>query len=158
MSTEPGTRDPQWDVVLRPHRTAYLAYGIAAVIAIAGIVVGVLSKVAGTGAYYRPADQVSLAGLALIIAAAVLLLTRPRLRVGAAGVAVRNLLGYRLIPWNEVVDVSFPKGARWARVDIAHYEYVPVLAIQSFDRERAVAAMETVRTLMARYRPDITQP
>ena len=46
MSTEPGARDPQWDIVLRPHRTAYLAYGIAAVIAIAGIVVGVLSKVA----------------------------------------------------------------------------------------------------------------
>ena len=43
-------------------------------------------------------------------------------------------------------------------MDIAHYEYVPVLAIQSFDRERAVAAMETVRTLMVRYRPDVTQP
>ena len=53
--------------------------------------------------------------------------------------------------------MSFPKGARWARVDIAHYEYVPVLAIQSFDRV-AVAAMETVRTLMVRYRPDVTQP
>ena len=157
MSTEPGALDQQWDVVLRPRRTAYLAYAVAFVIATAGVIVGVLSKVAGTGAYYRPADQVSLAGLAIIIAAAVLLLTRPRLRVGPAGLAVRNLLGYRLIPWAEVVDVSFPKKARWARVDIAHYEYVPVLAIQSFDREHAVTAMETVRTLMARYRPDISR-
>ena len=152
MSTDPGR---QWDVVIRPRRTASLAYAVAFVIAAAGITVGVLSKVAGTGAYYRPADQVALAGLALVIAAAVLLLARPRLRVGPAGIAVRNLLGERLIPWNEVVDVSFPK--RWARVDIADYEYVPVLAIQSFDRERAVAAMETVRTLMARYRPDISR-
>ena len=152
MSTDPGG---QWDVVIRPRRTAFLAYAVAFVISAAGIIVGVLSKVAGTGAYYRPADQVALTGLALVIAAAVLLLARPRLRVGPAGIAVRNLLGERLIPWNEVVDVSFPK--RWARVDIAHYEYVPVLAIQSFDRERAVAAMETVRTLMARYRPDISR-
>ena len=67
------------------------------------------------------------------------------------------MLGYRLIPWDEVVDVSFPPGARWARVDIADYEYVPILAIQSVDRERAVAAMDTVRALMARYRPDVNQ-
>ena len=67
---------------------------------------------------------------------------------------------YLNIPFDTAISpsYSFPKGARWARVDIAHYEYVPVLAIQSFDRERAVAAMETVRTLMVRYRPDVTQP
>jgi len=93
-----------------------------------------------------------MAGLAAVLAGAVLLLIRPRLRVGAMGLAVRNVLGYRLIPWDEVVDVSFPLGKRWARVDLAYNEYVPVLAIQSFDRERAVAAMDTVRELMDRYR------
>jgi hypothetical protein len=37
-------------------------------------------------------------------------------------------------------------------VDLAFNEYVPALAIQSFDGERAVAAMDTVRELMNRYR------
>lgn len=154
MSTDSGH---QWDVVLRPRLTAYFAYAAAFVIAAAGITVGLLLKIRSTGAYFRTADQVSMAVLGLILAAAILLLARPRLRVGPAGIGVRNVLGYRLIPWDEVVDVSFPTGARWARVDIADYEYVPILAIQSVDRERAVAAMDTVRALMARYRPDVTQ-
>jgi hypothetical protein len=51
-----------------------------------------------------------------------------------------------------VVDVSFPIGARWARVDLPDDEYVPVMAIQSVDKERAVDAMDTVRALVAQYR------
>jgi len=31
------------------------------------------------------------------------------------------------------------------------------MAIQAVDKGRAVAAMDTVRTLMARYRPDVNQ-
>ena len=93
-----------------------------------------------------------MAGLAAALAGGVLLLTRPRLKAGAAGLAVRNVLGYRLIPWDQVIDVSFPPGKRWARVDLEHNEYIPVLAIQSLDQERAVAAMDTVRGLMSRYR------
>jgi hypothetical protein len=85
----------------------------------------------------------------------VLLFARPALRVGAAGVSVRNLLTYRLIPWGDVVDVSFPQGARWARVDLPDDEYVPVMAIQAVDKDRAVEAMDTVRSLLARYRPDL---
>jgi hypothetical protein len=37
-------------------------------------------------------------------------------------------------------------------VDLEFNEYVPVLAIQTLDRERAVAAMDMVRELMTRYR------
>jgi hypothetical protein len=58
----------------------------------------------------------------------------------------------RLIPWSEVVDIYFPRGKRWPRVELAAYEYVPVLAIQSADGVRAVAAMDTLRELMDRYR------
>lgn len=145
--------DGHWDVVLRPRLLPFLAYATAAVIAAAGVTFGLLLTVGSTGAVLRPADQVAIASLGIILAAAVLLLTRPRLRIGPAGLDVRNVLGYRLIPWSDVVDVSFHAKARWARVDLAADEYVPVLAIQSVDRDRAVAAMQTVRTLMARYRP-----
>jgi len=144
-----------WDLEVRPHLTPYFAYGAAAVILAAHVTVGVLLKIASTGVIFQTADQVAIALLGAVIAGVVLLFARPRLRVGASGVAVRNLLGYRLIPWSEVVGVSFPVGARWARVDLPDDEYVPVLAIQAVDKNRAVDAMDRVRDLVVRYRPDI---
>ena len=143
--------DEGWEVTVRPRLMPLVAWIVAALIAVAGIVVAIFNDRA-SGAYLRPADQVAMAGLALVIAGAVLLLTRPRLKIGPAGLAVRNVLGYRVIPWHEVVDISFPPGKRWARVDLDYDEYVPVVAVQSADRERAVAAMDTARGLMERYR------
>ncbi len=149
MTTDPDAGG--WEVTLRPRLMPLVACIVAAVIAVAGIVVAILNDRA-SGAYLRPADQVAMAGLALVIAGAVLLLTRPRLKIGPAGLAVRNVLGYRVIPWQEVVDISFPPGKRWARVNLDYDEYVPVLAVQSADRERAVEAMDTARGMMERYR------
>ncbi|HEX3289675.1 MAG TPA: PH domain-containing protein [Mycobacterium sp.] len=145
-----------WDLEVRPHLTPYFAYGAAAVIVIAAVAVGVLLKISSTGVIFQTADQIAMALLGVVIACAVLLFARPRMRIGASGVAVRNLLGYRLIPWSDVVGVTFPRGARWARVDLPDDEYVPVMAIQAVDKERAVDAMDRVRGLLDRYRPDIS--
>jgi hypothetical protein len=141
-----------WDVEIRPHLTPYFAYGAAAIILAAHVTVGALLKISSTGVIFQTADQVAIALLGVVIAALVLMFSRPRIRVGAQGIAVRNLLTYRLIGWSDVVDVSFHPGARWARVDLPDDEYVPVLAIQAVDKERAVEAMETVRGLLARYK------
>jgi hypothetical protein len=143
-----------WDVELRPHRTPPFIYAAAFLIAAAHIVVGLLLKIKSSGVIFHTSDQVAIAALGLVIAGVVLLFARPRLRVGPAGLAVRNLLGYRLIRWPDVVDVSFPAGSRWARIDLPDDEYVPLMAIQAVDRERAVDAMDTVRSLLARYRPE----
>jgi len=145
----------EWDVELRPHLTPLFAYAAAFLIAAAHIVVGLLLKVGSSGVVFQTADQVAMALLGLVIAGVVLLLARPRLRVGAAGLSVRNLLGDKLIPWPDVVGVSFPGGSRWARVDLPDDEYVPVMAIQAVDKDRAVAAMDAVRSLLGRYRPDL---
>ena len=144
-----------WDVELRPHLTPLFAYAAAFLIAISLIVVGLLLKMKSSGVIFQTSDQVAMAVLGLIIAGGVLLFVRPRLRVGPAGISVRNLLGYRLVPWSEVVGVSFPAGHRWARVDLPDDEYIPVMAIQAVDKDRAVDAMDTVRSLLARYRPDL---
>jgi hypothetical protein len=141
-----------WDVEIRPHLTPIFAYAAAAIILALHIAVGALLKIRSTGVIFQTADQVAIALLGAVIAAAVLMFARPRLRVGSAGVAVRNLFGYRLIPWADVVDVSFPRGARWARVDLPDDEYIPVMAIQAVDKERAVDAMERVRALLERYK------
>jgi len=142
-----------WDLQVRPHLTSYFAYGAAILILAAHVVVGVLLKARSTGVVFQTADQFAMAGLGAVIAGAVLLFARPRLRVGKNGLAVRNMLGEKLIAWPDVVGVSFPMGARWARVDLPDDEYVPLMAIQSVDKERAVAAMDRVRELVSRYRP-----
>ena len=151
------TPPPQsgWDVELRPHLTPIFAYGAAFLIAAAHIAVGFLLKIRSSGVVFQTADQVAMALLGLVIAGIVLLFARPRLRVGLPGLSVRNLLGDRLVDWSEVVGVSFPVGSRWARIDLPDDEFIPVMAIQAVDKERAVDAMDTVRSLVAQYRPDI---
>jgi Bacterial PH domain len=144
-----------WDLEVRPRLTPYFAYGAAIIFVTAGVSLGLLLKISSTGVIFQTADQVAFAVLGVILAGLVLLFARPRLRVGEPGVSVRNLFGDRLIPWSDVVDVSFPRGARWARVDLPDDEYIPVMAIQAVDKHRAVDAMDSVRALLARYRPDI---
>lgn len=142
-----------WELQVRPHRTPYVAYVAAAVVLAAHIAVGALLKIKATGVFFQTADQVAIGMLGAILAGLLLLFTRPRLRIGPAGVSVRNLFADRVIPWADIVDISFPRGARWARVDLPDDEYVPVLAVQAVDRERAVEAMQATRVLVDRYRP-----
>ena len=139
-----------WDAVFKPRLMPRLAWVGAALMVLAGVGVALTLRGKSTGPALRTADQWAMLGLAVLLACAILLLPRPRLRVGPAGLGVRNVVEERVIPWSDVVDVSFPK--RWARIELAAYEYVPVVAIQSIDGERAVAAMDLVRELMGRYR------
>lgn len=152
--TSPRSREA-WDVELRPHLTPLFVYAAAFVIVAVHIAVGFLLKVRSSGVIFQTADQVAMAVLGVVIACVVLLFARPRLRVGPSGVSVRNLLGDRLISWSDIVGISFPVGHRWARIDLPDDEYIPVLAIQAVDKGRAVDAMDTVRSLLARYRPDL---
>ncbi|MEE6163699.1 PH domain-containing protein [Mycolicibacterium sp. 120322] len=142
-----------WDVEIKPYRTPMFAYIAAFVLVAAHITIGALLKVGSTGVVFQTSDQVAMALLGVILAGAVLLLTRPRLRIGAQGLAVRNLVSYKLIPWSDVMGVSFPVGARWARVDLPDDEYIPLMAIQAIDKGRAVDAMDQLRTLTDKYRP-----
>lgn len=73
------------------------------------------------------------------------------MRLGPAGISVRNLANDKVIPWSDVVSVSFPQGARWARLNLPDYEYIPLMAIQSVDKDRAVAAMAEVRAALDKY-------
>lgn len=136
---------------MRPRIMPLCIYVASALIALTAVLAAVFMRAKSTGVVFRTSDQFGLAGVGIVLAAALLLLARPRLRLGPTGLEVRNLLTDRVIPWVDVVDVSFPVGRRWARVELADDEYVPVLAIQSIDRERAVSAMDTVRAAVAKY-------
>ncbi|AMY55663.1 PH domain-containing protein [Rhodococcoides fascians] len=150
------TRDEspsEWDMEVKSRKSARYAIAAAVLLVVAHSTVAVLLRVSPTGVYFRTADQLAMAGIGVLLAGLALLLTRPRIRVGPAGVAVRNVFSERMIEWDLVRGLSFPDGAMWARVDIPDDEFINVMAIQSNDREHAVTAVRKFRALEREYAP-----
>lgn len=142
---------PQVDapVVFRPRRSFVLAWAGAVLVVALFVVIAVLLRTTDTGVFFRVADQVAVVVLGLFIAGGLLLLARPRVRADTEGVEVRNIGLARRLPWTDVVRVAFPDGASWARLDLPDYEYLPMMAVQSADGQRAVDAMRRLRALHA---------
>lgn len=134
-------------VEVKPRKVRRVAFPIAAVLVIIFAVVGTLLRNTPTGVYFRVSDQVSMVALGMLLAGGVLLLTRPRLRADADGIEVRNIISTQHYAWYLVEQISFPNGAPWARLELPEDEYVPIMAIQASDGERAVAAMRRLREL-----------
>ncbi len=142
---------PQWELEARPRKSAKYAVGVAALLVIVHTTLGILLRTGNTGVFFQRVDQFAMIAIGCGMAAGVLLLTRPRIKVGAQGVLVRNLVTEKLIPWDLVRGLSFSPGSSWARVELPDDEYVPVMAIQSNDREYAVHAARTFRSLEQKY-------
>lgn len=131
----------------RPHKLRLYASILAAVIVAAFVVIALFLKDSNTGVHFATSDQVAMIVIGVVIAAAVLWPTWPRVRADGTGVEIRNLLGTRSFAWAEVRSLSFPDKAWWARLELPGDEYVSMLAIQALDGGRAVAAMRKLRRL-----------
>ncbi|MGO4613954.1 PH domain-containing protein [Nocardia sp. 2YAB30] len=142
---------PVWEFEVRPRRAVRTAWIVAVLIAAGFTAGGVWLRSGSTGVNFRFADQVAMIGIGLLGAAAVLLLTRPRVRVGSRGVSVRNILGDNDFGWDHIRGVSFPDRKSWARLELVDDDYVPMLAIRSNDKEHAAQAMARLRELGAKY-------
>lgn len=136
---------------VRPRRSIWVAVVAAVILLAVFITVGALLRRSDTGVYFQLADQIAMGVIGALLAAASLLFARPRLRADADGVHVRNVIGSHRLPWALVQRVSFPDGSPWARIDLPDDEYVPVMAIQAVDRERAVVAIRKLRELHATH-------
>ncbi|MFD3744215.1 PH domain-containing protein [Nocardia sp. NPDC058633] len=145
--------DTDWELEVRPRRATRTAIVVAIVIVVAFTAGGLLLRTGSTGVNFRVADQVAMILIGVLGAGAVLMLTRPRVRAGSPGVAVRNILGEQVYPWAYIRGVSFPDRKSWARLELADDDYVPLLAIRSNDKSHAADAIERVRELGARYAP-----
>jgi hypothetical protein len=147
----PAESTSPWDLEVRPHRAVRTAWTVAVFLVIAFTAVGIWLRTGSTGVNFRFADQLAMIGIGVLGAAAVLLLTRPRVRVGKRGIAVRNILGDTEFPWEYIRGVSFPDKKSWARLELVDDDYVPLMAIRSNDKERAAAALDKLRALGAKY-------
>jgi hypothetical protein len=128
--------------------------GVAATVLAVMVIVAILLKSSSTGVVsFQTSDQVAMIGLGLLIAVGILLLGRPRVDADDAGVRVRNILGSHDLPWSAVRSVRFDRKSSWATLLLVTGEEVAVLAVQSADGERAVAATEGLRALLAANRP-----
>ncbi|MBF6180971.1 PH domain-containing protein [Nocardia otitidiscaviarum] len=147
----PAAADSEWDLEVRPRRSTRNARIVAAVLVVVFGVAGVSLRNGSTGVNFRVVDQVAVVAIGLLLGGGVLLLTRPRLRVGARGVVVRNIVGDSEFRWQDIRGVSFPDKKAWPRLELVDDDYVPILAIRANDGERAVAAMDRFRELGAKY-------
>ncbi|MCA1820343.1 MAG: PH domain-containing protein [Pseudonocardiaceae bacterium] len=142
----------------RPRKARRVAVAAAVVLVVVFTVVAVLLRRTPTGVYFRFSDQVAMVLLGLLLAGAVLLFVRPRVRAIADGVEVRNVLTTRVVPWDLVLRVSFPDGAPWARVELPDDEYIAVMAIQAVDGRYAVDAIRSLRAVQAEHSAPGTLP
>lgn len=137
-------------VMARPHKIRRVVIPAAAVVLIVNTIAGTLLRTTSPGVFFTVSDQVAMVGIGMVLACCILLPMRPRVRADEEGIEVRNtLLTYRYA-WPDVVGVSFPDGAAWARLELPDDEYVAIMAIQSADGDRAVRAMRDLRELRRR--------
>jgi hypothetical protein len=137
-----------------PRLMRVVCAGLAAAVLAVMVVVGIFLKSSSTGVVaFRTSDQVAMIGLGVVLAAGILLLARPRVDADDAGVRVRNILGSHDLPWAAVRAVRFDRKSSWASLLLVTGEEIAVLAVQSADGERAVAAVEGLRALLAAHRP-----
>jgi hypothetical protein len=142
-----------------PRRWRLLCAAMALVVVAVLTYVGVSLQENVTGvATFTTADQVAVVGLGLVLGAGLLALGRPRVDADAEGIRVRNLLGQRELPWTAVQAVRFDKRFKWATLLLTNDDEFAVLAVQAADGERAAAAVEGLRALLAASRAQRPAP
>lgn len=128
-----------------------MCWGLAVAVVVFFSIVGTTLRGAiGEGpAVFQRGDQFAMIGLGVLIAAGILLFTRPRVEADAQGIRVRNLVGSHDLPWELVRAVRFDRGSAWASLELHDDELIPMLAVQVVDKERAVAGVRALRALHA---------
>jgi hypothetical protein len=135
-------------VTAHPVKAARIAVVLAVVVALAFLACAIALPHTTDGVQFTVPDQFGIGGTGVLIAAAILLLTRPRMHADAAGVDTRGFLGgYRHIDWDLVTRVEFPPKARFARLVLPGDELIVLYAVQRGDAERSVAVMQQLRAL-----------
>lgn len=143
-----------WELEVTSARLKVLSWVAAAVVMAVHIFMSVVVGVGETGTALTTVDRFAFFGVGVVLSLLVFAaLQRPRVRVNADGVEVRNFIGTRFYHWSVVYGLAFPRGSRMARLELPDFEYVPMWAMQSADRASIVGDVEKFRALETRYMP-----
>ena len=140
-------------LVVRPRRLTRVCVGLAVfVVAMFTVVAVALGRAQDGDAAFRLADQISMVGLGVLVALALLAFTRARVEADADGIRIRNVVGETVLPWQVVRSVRLDEGSPWASLDLHDDDTVSLLAVQANDGEQAVQAVLALRALLAASR------
>jgi hypothetical protein len=141
-------------VTARPLRSSRISIAVSIVIIVVFGVTALVMPRDNAGVHFFWKDQLGTAFIGLIIGGTALLPTRPRLRADINGIHARAFLGSpRMIPWNLVKTVEFPRKLRFARVVLPADETLALYAVQRLDREHSVEVMHGLRALYRATHP-----
>ncbi len=141
-------------VTARPHLTARIAWAASALVLVAFVATALLMKRYNAGASFTDKDQAGTVVVGVVLALLLIMPTYPRLVADEHSVRIRSFLGnYRTIPWSVIVDVRFPAKVRFAQLVLPGEETLAIYAVQRWDKDRAVEAMDGLRALLAATRP-----
>lgn len=138
----------------RPVRLRRLCAVLAAVIVVVFTLIAVLLRSASTGASFGLADQVSIFGIGVAVAAGILVLARPTLEADERELRIRNVIGRHVLPWTAVRAVLFRDNRPWAAIELHDDEEIALHAVQAADGERTVAVVRALRELHRRSQRD----
>jgi hypothetical protein len=140
-------------VTARPHRLRVVAWVCAvAILAVFSLVATALTGPTEGGGSFARGDQAAMVGLGALIAAGVLLFTRPRVWADSKGIRVRNVVASYELPWEVVRGVRFDDSSPWAALDLQDDDTVALMAIQRSDHADSLAAIRGLRALHAEHK------
>lgn len=140
-------------VTARPHFTARIAWASSAFVLIVFIVTALVMKRYNAGADFNGTDQIGTVVVGVVLSLLLIMPTWPRLVADQTAIRTRAFLGgWRVIPWDVVVDIRFPRKVRFAQIVLPGEETLAIYAVQRWDRELAVETMEQLRALLATTR------
>ena len=123
---------------------------VAAVVVVVMLFVALaLPSTTNTVVDYGAVDQFAMVGLGVVMAAGLLWLGRSRVDADSDGIRWRNVAISHALPWGAVRAVRFDRKSPWATLLLRNDDEVTLLAVQAVDKERAVAAVEGLRALLA---------
>ncbi|HEX6873837.1 MAG TPA: PH domain-containing protein [Micromonosporaceae bacterium] len=141
-------------VTIRPVKIRRVAWVLAPVVAVFfAILAAALSGSTGDGrGVFQPSDQIAMIFLGLLFAGGILLFARPKVVADRHTIKIQNILGGYELPWQVVREVRFDRGNPWLTLELHDDDVVAVLAVQATDKDHAVAAVRSLRALLAEHR------
>lgn len=149
-----GDTSDEWELDFRSPFLKKLAWVLVVLILIVHIFMAIVVQVGDTGVTVTLSDQAAFIGIGLIFAFVALSLLRPRVRLNSAGVEVRNIVNAQFYPWEIVYGLSFPTTAKMARLELPDFEFVPMMALNIYDKKLIATRVEAFRGMEDKYMPD----
>ena len=136
----------------RKARKIAVVSAVVVVLVFTGIALTLHGRTDSGDSYFHIEDQFAMVGLGLLAAAGILMFTRPRIVADDRGVRVRNLLGWKEIPWELISAVRFDRGSPWVAIDLRNDDVISVMAVQAVDKDYALSTVRTLRSMLAEHK------